>query len=75
MTDPHVTIEQVLTLALTEAHYQRSPILGMPHLFIALTKLDGATAAALRAGSHEPKRVRDGLRWAMAIRRPTPSLN
>jgi len=39
-------VRQALTLALTEAHRQRSSILGAPHLFIALTQLDGVTAAA-----------------------------
>ena len=50
MPDPSNEAEQVLALAMAEAQRQRSPILGTPHLFIALTKLDGATAAALRAG-------------------------
>jgi hypothetical protein len=55
-----------LGLALTEAQRQRSAVLGTPHLFIALTKLHGATAAALRAQGHEPKEIRDGLRVAQA---------
>jgi len=58
-------MQRVITLALAEAQHQHSRILGTPHLFIALTKLDGATAAALRAGGHEPKEVRDGLRAAL----------
>jgi ATP-dependent Clp protease ATP-binding subunit ClpA len=58
-------MQRVIALALTEAQHQRSPILGTPHLFIALTKLDGATAAALRVQGHEPKAVRDGLRAAL----------
>jgi len=37
-------MQRVIALALTEAQHQRSPILGTPHLFIALTKLDAATA-------------------------------
>ena len=57
------TVPELVALARAqaEAQHQRSPVLGTPHLFIALTKLDGATAAALRAQSHDPKEVRDGL--------------
>jgi len=58
-------MQNVPALALAEAQRQRSPILGTPHLFIALTKVDGATAAALRAQGHVPKAVRDGLRMAL----------
>ena len=57
MPDPSNEAEQVLALAMAEAQRQRSPILGTPHLFIALTKLDGATAAALHAHGHDPKEV------------------
>jgi len=59
-------IQQAFALALAEAQHQRSPVLGTPHLFIALTKLDRVTAAALRAQGHDPKAVRDGLRMALA---------
>lgn len=62
MTDPLGKVEQVLALALTEAKHQHSSILGTPHLFIVLTKLDGVTAAALRAQGHNPKAVRTELR-------------
>ena len=65
MPNPSHEAEQALALALAEAQHQRSSILSTPHLFIALTKLDGATAAALRAGGHDPKKVRDGLRTAL----------
>jgi ATP-dependent Clp protease ATP-binding subunit ClpC len=58
-------VGQVLTRALAEAQRQRSAIVGTPHLFIALTKLDGVTAAALRAQGHGPKAVRDRLRAAL----------
>jgi len=58
-------MQRGIALALAEARHQRSSILGTPHLFIALTKLDGATAAALRGQGHDPKRVRDGLRSAL----------
>jgi len=72
MPDPSHEAEQILALALAEAQYQRSPILGTPHLFIALTKLDGATAAALRAQGHESKAVCDGLRAALGRRDAPP---
>jgi len=48
-----------------EAQHQNSPIVGTPHLFIALMKLNGDTAAALRGQGHDPKRIRDGLRAAL----------
>jgi ATP-dependent Clp protease ATP-binding subunit ClpA len=70
-------MQNVLALALAEAQHQRSPVLGTPHLFIALTKLDGATAAALRVQGHDPKAVRDGLRMALGQGQapPAPSPN
>ena len=58
-------VQKVISLALAEAQHQRSLVLGTPHLFIALTKLDGATATALRAQGHDPKEVRDRLRVAL----------
>jgi len=67
VSDLSSAIEQIITLALAEAQHQHSRILGTPHLFIALTKLDGATAAALRAQGHDPKKVRDGLRAALGL--------
>jgi ATP-dependent Clp protease ATP-binding subunit ClpC len=66
MPDLSSKVQQAVSLALAEAQHQRSPNLSTPHLFIALTKLDGATAAALRAQGHDPKEVRDGLRMALA---------
>jgi len=65
MPNSFITAEQVFTWALAEARQQRSPVLGTPHLFIALAKLDGATAAVLRAQGHDPKEIRDGLRAAL----------
>ena len=53
-------MQNALALALAEAQHQCSPVLGTPHLFIALTKLDAATVAALRAHGHDPKSARDG---------------
>jgi len=42
MTSPFTPeIQKAIDLALAEAQRQHSPILGTPHLFIALTKLDG----------------------------------
>ena len=72
MPDPSHEAEQVLALALAEAQHQHSPILGTPHVFIALTKLDGATAATLRAQGHDPKEVRDGLRAALGRGKAPP---
>ena len=45
--------QQAIALAFAEAQHQHSSVLGTPHLFIALTKLDGATATALRARGSE----------------------
>ncbi len=58
-------LERAIGIARAEARHQRSSILSTPHLFIALTKLDGPTAAALRAHGQNPKTVRDGLRAAL----------
>jgi hypothetical protein len=52
MPDLSPVIEQTITTALAEARRQHSPVLGTPHLFIALTKLDGVTAAVLCVQSH-----------------------
>ena len=65
MSDFAPEMQKVIALAVAEAQHQHSPILGTPHLFIALTKLDGVTAAALQAQGHDPKKVRDGLRAAL----------
>jgi len=65
-------MQNMPALALAEAQHQRSPVLGTPHLFIALTKLDGVTAAALRAQGHDPKAVRDGLRMALGQGEASP---
>ena len=59
------TVEETLALALAEAQHSHSAVLGTPHLFIALTKLDGTTVAALRAQGHDPEEVRDALRMAV----------
>ena len=42
-------MESAFTIAMKEAQSQCSPVLGTPHLFIGLTKVNGITAAALRA--------------------------
>ena len=46
-------LENVFTLALVEAQRTHSRVLGTPHLFIGLTKLDGVTASGLRASQDE----------------------
>jgi ATP-dependent Clp protease ATP-binding subunit ClpC len=58
-------IQSILANALCEAHSQRSPIVGTPHLFIALVHLDGITAAALRAQGYNPQDVCEQLRSAL----------
>ena len=62
MLDFSPDLERAFTLALTEAQRLRSRVLGTPHLFIGLTKLDGVTASGLRAQGHDPKQVRDAIR-------------
>ena len=75
MADFSVPVAQVVQSACAEAQQQNSPIVGTPHLFIALTKLNGETATALRGQGHDPKQIRDGCapRWAQARRLPAPS--
>jgi len=66
-------VEQTLRLAQAEAHSQHSAVKGTPHLFIALTKLEGVTAAGLRAQGQHPKAIRAGLRLALGQSRSTRS--
>ena len=72
MTDFSAPVAQSLQCASAEAHHQNSPIVGTPHLFIALTKLDGDTATAFRGQGHDPKRIRDGLRAALGQGQAAP---
>ena len=65
MADFSAPIVQAVESACTEAQNQNSSIVGTPHLFIALTKLNGDTATALRGQGHDPKRIRDGMRAAL----------
>ncbi|HZU66189.1 MAG TPA: AAA family ATPase [Ktedonobacteraceae bacterium] len=61
-------LQEVLGIALMEAREMRKDYLGTPHLFIALTKLDGGcTQDALRnlPGSFSPKQVREVIRLAL----------
>lgn len=59
-------LQEVLGLALMEARRMHKDYLGTPHLFIALTKLDGGcTQDALRTLSFSPKQVRDVIRLAL----------
>src|SRR6266568_1752956 len=61
-------LQEVLGIALTEARRMHKDYLGTPHLFIALTKLDGGcTQDALRnlPGNFSPKQVRDVIRLAL----------
>ncbi|MBV9691653.1 MAG: AAA family ATPase [Ktedonobacteraceae bacterium] len=59
-------LRSVLELALSEARKMHKDYLGTPHLFIALTKLDGGcTQDALRTLGFSPKQVRDVIRLAL----------
>src|SRR5713226_3929530 len=59
-------LQEVLGIALTEARHMHKDYLGTPHLFIALTKLDGGcTQDALRNLSFSPKQVREVIRLAL----------
>ena len=74
MSDSSFSIEQTYRAALTEARNHSSAILGTPHLFIALTKLDGDTATALCSQGYDPKRIRDGLRAALGQGQAAPGV-
>jgi ATP-dependent Clp protease ATP-binding subunit ClpA len=59
-------LRAVLEFALNEARRMHKDYLGTPHLFIALTKLDGGcTQDALRSLGFSPKQVRDVIRLAL----------
>nr|BBH92899.1 hypothetical protein KTA_10980 [Thermogemmatispora argillosa] len=65
-------LEEVLSIALAEARRMRKDYLGTPHLFIALTKLDGGcTQDALRSLNFSPKQVRDVIRSALGSGKAT----
>ncbi|MDQ2716627.1 MAG: AAA family ATPase [Chloroflexota bacterium] len=59
-------LQELLAIALMEARRMHKDYLGTPHLFIALTKLDGGcTQDALRSLNFSPKQVRDVIRLAL----------
>jgi ATP-dependent Clp protease ATP-binding subunit ClpA/CHAT domain-containing protein len=65
-------LQEVLGLALMEAKRMRKDYLGTPHLFIALTKLDGGcTQDALRTLNFSAKQVRDVIRLALGSGKAT----
>ncbi|HEY1353383.1 MAG TPA: AAA family ATPase [Ktedonobacteraceae bacterium] len=65
-------LQEVLGLALMEAKRMRKDYLGTPHLFIALTKLDGGcTQDALRTLSFSARQVRDVIRMALGSGKAT----
>jgi ATP-dependent Clp protease ATP-binding subunit ClpA len=66
-------LERAFSIALIEAQTTHSRVLGTPHLFIALTKLDGVTAADLRAQGRDPKQVRDAIRMHMGQGNAAPN--
>ncbi len=65
-------LRAVLELALDEARRMHKDYLGTPHLFIALTKLDGGcTQDALRTLGFSSKQVRDVIRLALGSGKAT----
>jgi ATP-dependent Clp protease ATP-binding subunit ClpA len=65
-------LRAVLEIALNEARRMHKDYLGTPHLFIALTKLDGGcTQDALRSLGFSPKQVRDVIRMALGSGKAT----
>src|SRR5579883_1133748 len=65
-------LQEVLGIALLEARRMHKDYLGTPHLFIALTKLDGGcTQDALRTLNFSPKQVRDVIRLALGSGKAT----
>lgn len=65
-------LRAVLELALNEARRMHKDYLGTPHLFIALTKLDGGcTQDALHSLGFSPKQVRDVIRMALGSGKAT----
>src|SRR5947207_4401983 len=65
-------LQEVLGLALMEARRMHKDYLGTPHLFIALTKLDGGcTQDALRSLGFSPRQVRDVIRLALGSGKAT----
>jgi len=65
-------MQEVLRLALFEAQRMRKDYLGTPHLFIAMTKLDGGcTQDALRTLNFDPKQVREVIRMALGSGKAT----
>lgn len=65
-------LRSVLELALGEARRMHKDYLGTPHLFIALTKLDGGcTQDALRSLGFSAKQVRDVIRLALGSGKAT----
>ncbi|GCE27256.1 hypothetical protein KDA_27400 [Dictyobacter alpinus] len=65
-------MKAVLEFALGEARRMHKDYLGTPHLFIALTKLDGGcTQDALRNLGFSPKQVRDVIRLALGSGKAT----
>ncbi len=65
-------LRNLLDIAFAEARRMRKDYLGTPHLFIALTKLDGGcTQDALRTLGFPPRQVRDVIRMALGSGKAT----
>jgi ATP-dependent Clp protease ATP-binding subunit ClpC len=64
--------DQVVSIGLSEAKRLHSSVLGTPHLFVGLTKINGVTSNGLQAQAHDPKQVRDALRAQLGTRQDAP---
>src|SRR5215469_3597161 len=71
MLDQHV-LRDLLGLAVGEARRMRKDYLGTPHLFLALTRLEGGcTQDALRSLGHSPLQVSGAIRLALGSGKAT----
>jgi len=71
MLDQHL-LRDLLGLAVGEARRMRKDYLGTPHLFIALTRLEGGcTQDALRSLGHSPLQVSGAIRRALGSGKAT----
>ena len=71
MLDQHL-LRDLLGLAVGEARRMRKDYLGTPHLFIALTRLEGGcTQDALRSLGHSPEQVSGAIRLALGSGKAT----
>ena len=65
-------LRDLLGLAVGEARRVHKEYLGTPHLFLALTRLEGSrTQGALRSLGHSPEQVSDAIRLALGSGKAT----